>query len=429
MKPKRIAFQTLGCKLNFSESSTIMRGLLSEGYEAVSHKEDADVYVIHTCMVTAQAEKKCRAAIRQVKKRNSDATVAVIGCFAELKGSEIAAMSEADIILGNNEKYDLARYIIEYASGKKKILKPGMETRSLGYIPAYSSGDRTRSFLKIQDGCDYFCAYCTIPLARGRSRSLTITETMNLAREAVKTGAREIILTGVNIGDFGKPNGEQLIDLLRALDKLEGIDRLRVSSIEPNLLSDEIIEFIAGSQKFAPHFHLPLQSGCDKVLKMMNRKYNTALFESKVQKILQTMPHACIAIDVIVGFPGEQELDFLETKKLLEKMDIAYLHVFTYSVRANTRAGQMEEQVPVFVRKGRSRELHELSDLKKENFYKKNTGRTVSVLFESGKHKGFMHGFSENYIKVKTKYNRDYVNRIIQVHLDKIDVDGLYIHQ
>lgn len=429
MDNKRIAIHTLGCKLNFSESSTIMKGLRSHGYETVDFKEDADVYVIHTCMVTAQAEKKCRAAIRQAKKRNPGSTVVVMGCYAQLRGQDISAMPEADIILDNNRKYELPKHLDQFLTHKEKIRGPAVKTSELGYFPAFSSGDRTRSFLKIQDGCDYYCSYCTIPYARGRSRSLTISGTMDIARQAAATGAREIILTGVNIGDFGKQNGEKLIDLMREMDKLEGIERIRISSIEPDLLSAEIIEFTAESKKFAPHYHLPLQSGCNRILKLMNRRYDTAIFEDKVESILKSMPHACIAVDVITGFPGESEKDYLETKDFLEKLDISYLHVFTYSARPDTRAWMMEEQIPVFVRRGRTRELQELSDIKKEAFYRKNIGRTVDVLFESDRRKGFMHGFSENYIKVKTKYNTGLVNRIIPVMLRDIDDDRVFIHQ
>jgi len=427
MVKKTVAFQTLGCKLNFSESSTISRMMREEGYEVVEAKEKADVYVIHTCMVTGPAEKKCRAAIRQAKRRNPEATVAVIGCLAQLRSDEVLSMPEADIVLGNYNKYELSGYLKQFQEYHSKVSAVSGSWEDPYYHPAYSGGDRTRTFLKIQDGCDYFCSYCTIPLARGRSRSLSIGETLTLAREAVDGGAKEIVLTGVNIGDFGKPAGEKLSGLLEALEKHSEAERIRISSIEPDLLDEEIIAFVARSKKFAPHFHVPLQAGSDKVLQAMNRRYDTDLFSEKIRIIRKHLPSACIAVDVITGFPGETENDFLEGKKYLAETDLSYLHVFTYSERPDTKAAQMQDKLSPAVKKQRSDELHELSEIKKLAFYEQNKGRTVTVLFEADHHDGYMYGFSENYIRVKTPYDNTLVNRLVTVDLTATDREGNYV--
>lgn len=432
MKKPRIAFQTFGCKLNFSETSTLSRKFQEQGYNTISHKEKADIYVIHTCSVTGNAEKKCRAAIRQSKKRNPEAIIAVIGCFAQLKPDELASFEEVNLILGNNEKYQLyehlEKYISEEPGSKDKIFTSDI-INSNKFIPAYSSGDRTRSFLKIQDGCDYFCAYCTIPFARGNSRSNTIFQTIKTAKETAKTKAREIILTGVNIGDFGKQHNETLYKLMQELEKLEGIDRIRISSIEPDLLSEEMIRFIANANMFLPHFHIPLQSASDKILRAMNRKYSVDLFNSRLITIKEKIPHACIAADVIVGFPGETNDDFEKTYDFLDRSGISYLHVFTYSARPNTRAAEMRNTVPFIVKKERSRRLHKLSCKKKEAFYKENMGRKAKVLFESCNHNGYIQGFTENYIRVKARYDKSLNNQIVNVKLNKLDDDGIFLHQ
>ncbi|MBU2651559.1 MAG: tRNA (N(6)-L-threonylcarbamoyladenosine(37)-C(2))-methylthiotransferase MtaB [Bacteroidetes bacterium] len=427
MAKKTVAFQTLGCKLNFSESSTISRMMREEGYEVVETKEKADVYVIHTCMVTGPAEKKCRAAIRQAKRRNPGATVAVIGCLAQLRADEVLSMPEADIVLGNYNKYELSGFLKQFEENGHKINAVSGSWKDPYYHPAYSGGDRTRTFLKIQDGCDYFCSYCTIPLARGRSRSLSIGETLTLAQEAIDGGAKEIVLTGVNIGDFGKPAGEKLLDLLQGMEKYSDADRIRISSIEPDLLDEEIIDFVAKSKKFAPHFHIPLQAGSDKVLQAMNRRYDTTLFTEKITLIRKHMPFACIAVDVITGFPGETENDFLEGKKYLADMDLSYLHVFTYSERPDTKAVQMQAKLSPAVKKQRSEVLHELSEIKKIRFYEQNRGRTVTVLFEADHHDGYMYGFSENYIRVKTLYDNTLVNKLVTVGLTETDQVGNYL--
>ncbi|MCK4570295.1 MAG: tRNA (N(6)-L-threonylcarbamoyladenosine(37)-C(2))-methylthiotransferase MtaB, partial [Bacteroidales bacterium] len=394
MPAKRIAFQTFGCKLNFAETSTIARQMKEEDYEVVAHKEEADIYVINSCTVTANAEKKCRAAIRQAKRRNPDARVAVIGCFSQMKEDDLSRMEEVDLVIGNEEKFMLNDYLKDnsYAGACHSFV--GNISKSDVFAPSWSSGDRTRSFLKIQDGCDYFCTYCTIPFARGRSRSATIADTVKSANEIASIGMREIILTGVNIGDFGKPNAESFFDLIKELDKVEGIDRIRISSIEPDLLNEEIISFMDRSDKFLPHYHIPLQSGSDKVLKLMKRKYAREVFAQKVKEIKRHMPHACVAADVIVGFPGETGEDFRATYDFLKELEISYLHVFTYSERPGTKAASLEGKLSNNEKHERSRILHELSDIKKAAFYKQNIGSSRQVLFESDNSNGYMHGFT-----------------------------------
>jgi len=372
--------------------------------------------------VTAVAEKKCRAAIRQAHKQNPEAKIAVIGCFPELKPEELRQMEGVDLVLGHTAKFHLLEEL-------ENLGRPSHFEIKEEFIPSYSWGDRTRSFLKIQDGCDYFCTYCTIPFARGRSRSDTIGNVLKNAGEIARHGVHEIVLTGVNIGDFGKQGGESFFGLIKELDKVNGIDRIRISSIEPDLLRDEIIEFVAGSGKFLPHFHIPLQSGCNKILKAMHRKYDCELYQNSIRKIKSLMPFACIAADVIVGFPGETEDDFDETLNFIQHLDISYLHVFTYSKRDNTVAAKMAEMIPEKIRKQRSEKLHALSCNKKQIFYLQNQGRQVNVLFESDHTDGYMHGFSENYIRVKTRYNPALVNTIQPVLLLNPDPDGCYIDE
>ncbi|NQT76148.1 MAG: tRNA (N(6)-L-threonylcarbamoyladenosine(37)-C(2))-methylthiotransferase MtaB [Bacteroidetes bacterium] len=427
MPAKRIAFQTFGCKLNFAETSTIARQMKEEGYEVVEHKEEADVYVINSCVVTGNAEKKCRAAIRQAKRRNPEARVAVIGCFSQMKEDDLSKMQEVDLVIGNEEKFMLRDYLKDdlYTGACHSFV--GDINKSEVFSPSWSSGYRTRSFLKIQDGCDYFCTYCTIPFARGRSRSASIADTINSAGEIASAKMREIILTGVNIGDFGKPNGETFFELIKELDKVDGIDRIRISSIEPDLLDEEIISFVADSEKFLPHFHIPLQSGSDKILKSMQRKYKREVFAKRVDEIKTHMPQACIAADVIIGFPGETEEDFMDTYDFLSRLDISYMHVFTYSERPGTKAAGLNGKITNAVKRERSRRLHELSDTKKTAFYKQNIGTKALVLFESDNSDGFMHGFTGNYIKVKTPYKKELVNEIIEVRLERRDGEGVFI--
>ncbi len=424
MNSKSIAFHHFGCKVNFAEASALSRQFQENGFEIKDFHVPADIYVISTCVVTTVAEKKCRAAIRQAHKINPNAKIAVIGCFSELKPGELSEMEGVDLVLGHTGKFNLLEAVSGLYSTDNSV-DPLPEK----FIPSFSYGDRTRSFLKIQDGCDYYCTYCTIPLARGRSRSDTIENAVKNAREIIANGIREIVLTGVNIGDFGKNTGENFLQLIRALDSVEGMNRIRISSIEPDLLNSEIIEFVAGSNNFLPHFHIPLQSGCNKILKAMHRKYNRELYASRVQKIRELMPRACIAADVIVGFPGETAEDFIDTYNFLEQLEISYLHVFTYSKRDNTLASKMESPVPDKVKKERSDALHKLSDVKKQRFYADNMGNNVNVLFESSNSQGFMHGFSENYIKVKTPYNPDFVNKVVPVKLEVLQEDGYLVQQ
>jgi len=427
MNPTSIAFHHFGCKVNFAEASSISRQFRDKGFILKNHHEVADIYVISTCVVTAVAEKKCRAAIHQAHKLNPDAKIAVIGCFSELKPGELQQMEGVDLVLGNSSKYDLPEELEklktnDYHGG----IVPGIRESST-FIPSFSYGDRTRSFLKIQDGCDYFCSYCTIPMARGHSRSDTIIHVLSSAGEIISNGIREIVLTGVNIGDFGRPNGENLLQLMQSLEQLEGLQRIRISSIEPDLLSDEIIAFAASSKKFMPHFHMPLQSGSEKILKAMKRKYSLELYTSRVETIRQKLPRACIAADVIVGFPGETDEDFNDTYEYLEKLPISYMHVFTYSKRENTLASRGSEMVPDRIKKERSIKLHILSDLKKKAFYEQNRGFTSNVLFESDNSRGWMHGFTENYIKVKTKYDISLANQVRPVSLNMTDTDGVFL--
>ncbi len=412
---KRVAVHTLGCKLNFSESSDIVRQFVERGFEVVDFRDVADVYIINTCTVTSIAEKKCRTAIHQAVAANPDAIVAVVGCFSQVNPQEISKIEGVDIILGNADKHRLADYVLN--CGKDKSLPKTVLPMGDGdeFVATFSTGDRTRSFFKVQDGCDYFCTYCEIPFARGRSRSQTVAETVAKARQIAATGVKEIVLTGINTGEFGKQHGETFFQLIRELDGVEEVSRYRISSIEPNLLTDEMIDFIAQSRAFLPHFHIPLQAGSNAVLQLMKRRYTTELYAARLQKIKSVMPDACIAADVIVGFNGETDEEFDNACRFIESLPISYLHVFTYSERPRTRALAMEGKVPVNVRRERSKVLHDISDRKKAEFYKENYGTTHKVLWESDVHDGFMLGFTENYIRVKTPYDESKVNTVENV--------------
>jgi threonylcarbamoyladenosine tRNA methylthiotransferase MtaB len=425
---KKIAFHTFGCKLNFAETSTIGRSLPIEDYELVDIRDKANIYVIHSCTVTEAAEKKCNQFIRHLKREHPEALIAVMGCYAGLKPGKLKAMHEVDLVLGNDQKFDLGRHLQQMAGCELLEDITGKDIKN-EFIPSYSIHDRTRSFLKIQDGCDYYCSYCTIPFARGRSRSPTIESLLMTARRIRDEGTREIVLTGVNIGDFGKPAHETLFDLLWKMDKTVPIPRIRISSIEPDLLTDSIIDLVSSSGKLMPHFHIPLQSGSDRVLALMKRKYRREHFASRVEKIKRTMPDACIAADVIVGFPGETWDDFNETLTFVRDLDISYVHVFTCSERPGTKAALMEGKVPAEVKKERSKQLHALSENKKLYFYRHNSGKTFHVLFESDPHNAELFGFTENYIHVKADFNLALVNEIVPVKLNKLDGQGFYFYE
>ena len=413
---KRIAFHTLGCKLNFSETATISRDFIRHGFEKVDYRDKADFYVLNTCSVTDNADKEARKLIRQAKRRNPDSSVAVIGCYAQLKPNEISEIDGVDIVLGAEEKFNLLDHLDAIdLKGKVKVIQSEIDHVHT-FIPSYSAGERTRSFLKIQDGCDYSCSFCTIPLARGKSRNNTVENTMKTAREIAETDTREIVLTGVNIGDFGKGTSETFYDLIQQLNRLEGIDRIRISSIEPNLLTNEIIEFCAFSEKFMPHFHSPLQSGSDKILSAMRRRYRRNLYENRVAKIKSHIPDCCIGVDVIVGFPGETDNDFLDTYNFLNELDISYLHVFTYSERPDTDAVEMGEAVPKEKRTERSKMLHILSDKKQRYFYDQFTNQKRLVLFENVKN-GKIMGHTDNYIQVHVEGEANLINKILPVRM------------
>lgn len=418
---KSVAFYTLGCKLNFSETSTIGRTLVNEGYQKVQFQEGADVYVINTCSVTDNADKKCKRIVKEALRHNPKAFVAIIGCYAQLKPQEIATIEGVDLVLGAAEKFNIHEHIGDGFKKEVAIVKEGKIKEVLDYHSSYSIGDRTRTFLKVQDGCDYFCSFCTIPLARGKSRSDSIANVVKQAEEIVAQGIKEIVLTGVNTGDFGQGTSENFLQLLQALDQVKGLERLRISSIEPNLLSNEIIEFVATSKRIVPHFHIPLQSGSDTLLQSMRRKYLTELYTSRVNYIKALMPHCCIGVDVIVGFPGESEALFLETYNYLNELPISYLHVFTYSERVNTTAYKLPEKVSMSKRADRSKMLHILSDKKRRAFYEEHLGKTYPVLWEAENNNDEMYGFTSNYIKVKTAYDPALVNEITQVRLEEID--------
>ena len=433
---RKVAFYTLGCKLNFSETSTIARNFTNEGFDRVDFSEEADIYVINTCSVTENADKRFKTIVKQAQKGNPEAFVAAVGCYAQLKPEELAAVDGVDLVLGATEKFKLTDYIndllrqSERSRGQAQIHSCEIDEADF-YVGSYAIGDRTRAFLKVQDGCDYKCTYCTIPLARGISRSDTLGNVLKNAREISEQGIKEIVLTGVNIGDYGKgefgnkKHEHTFFELVRALDKVEGIHRLRISSIEPNLLKNETIDFVAESNAFVPHFHIPLQSGSDKILKLMRRRYLSNLYVDRISRIKQTMPHACIGVDVIVGFPGETDEDFLETYHFLNELDISYLHVFTYSERDNTLAAGMEGVVPKNIRSKRSKMLRGLSAKKRRAFYESQLGSTYTVLFEGENKEGYIHGFTENYVKVKAPWNPDLVNTLHSVELTQIDEDGL----
>lgn len=420
---KSVAFYTLGCKLNFSETSTIGRQLADEGYNKVAFEQGADVYVINTCSVTDNADKKCKKIVKEALRHNPQAFVTVIGCYAQLKPQEIARIPGVDLVLGAAEKFNITEYLGSTAKKEVAEIREGKIKEVLDYHSSYSIGDRTRTFLKVQDGCDYFCSFCTIPLARGKSRSDTIINVVKQAEEIVASGIKEIVLTGVNTGDFGVNTGETFYQLLQALEKVEGLQRLRISSIEPNLLTDEIIELTARSEVIVPHFHIPLQSGSDAILKSMRRKYVTELYTSRVEKIKALMPHCCIGVDVIVGFPGETDEHFLETYNYLNQLDISYLHVFTYSERVNTTAYKLPGKVYQHTRADRSKMLHILSDKKRRHFYEQHIGNTYPVLWEAENDGNVMYGFTSNYIKVKIQYDPMLVNEVTSVTVTGIDED------
>lgn len=413
---KRVAFHTLGCKLNFSETATISRDFIRHGFEKVDYRDEADIYVINTCSVTENADREARKLIRQAKRRNPNSSVVVIGCYAQLKPNDIAAIDGVDILLGAEEKFNLLNHLdgIDLNS-ETKVFHSEID-HVHGFTSSYSTGERTRSFLKVQDGCDYTCSFCTIPLARGESRSDTIENTLKTAKDVAATDAKEIVLTGVNIGDFGKETSESFFDLIQQLDCLDGIDRIRISSIEPNLLTNEIIEFCATSKKFMPHFHLPLQSGSDKILSAMRRRYKRDLYEDRVAKIKSLMPDCCIGVDVIVGFPGETDDDFLDTYNFLNELDISYLHVFTYSERSNTDAVEMGKIVSKDKRAERSKMLHILSDQKRRYFHEQFMDQRRHVLFENMRN-GKLFGHTDNYIQIQMDGSLDLINTIHPVKL------------
>ena len=438
---KKVAFYTLGCKLNFSETSTLARQLEQQGHRRVEFTDQPDVFIINTCSVTDNADKKCRKIVREAQKINPNGYVAIVGCYAQLKPQEIADIPGVDAVLGASEKFRLHKLIptFEKTPGRQagqptraRVFNSPIE-QAIDYHVSYSLNDRTRTFLKVQDGCDYPCAYCTIPLARGRSRSGTVASVVAAAEAIAETGVKEIVLTGVNIGDFGLVNGvrnETFYDLVRALDTVTGIERFRISSIEPNLLTDEIIAFVAQSARFVPHFHVPLQSGSDTMLGLMRRRYKRGLYADRVAKIKELMPHACIGVDVIVGHPGETDALFRETQQFLLDLPVSYLHVFTYSERPNTTALTLKPTVPGNVRADRSKMLHSLSDKKRRAFYESQLGRTATVLFEEGdtdadRLTGLMQGFTENYVRVVAQYDPLRVNELVPVQLVAINADGL----
>lgn len=398
--------------------------MLEAGFEKADFQDGADVYVVNTCSVTDHADKKCRKVVKEAKKYNPEAKVVIVGCYAQLKPKEIAEIPGVNMVLGAAEKFNLIEHLSLLTTEGKPLVFNGDIKETRNFVPGYSLGDRTRTFLKVQDGCNYFCTFCTIPLARGFSRSASVAETVQQAREVAAGGAREVVLTGVNLGDFGKLQKEKFIDLIRELDELEGIDRYRISSIEPNLLTNEIIEFVSRSKRFLPHFHIPLQSGNNKILKLMRRRYQRELYAERVSYIREKMPDACVGVDVIVGFPGETEEDFLDTYRFLNELDIAYLHVFPYSERPNTKAILMEGVVDGATRQVRADQLRILSEKKRRFFYEQHLGKTANVLFEAEENKGRMFGFTENYIKVSTDYDPLLVNELATVRLEQIGAGG-----
>ncbi len=431
MEAKKVAFYTLGCKLNFSETSTIARSFENEGFERVDFSEKADIYVINTCSVTENADKRFKTIVKQAQKANENAFMIAVGCYAQLKPEELAAVDGVDLVLGATEKFKITDYLNDLTKNDFGEVHSCEINEADFYVGSYSIGDRTRAFLKVQDGCDYKCTYCTIPLARGISRSDKLENVLKNASEISEQGIKEIVLTGVNIGDYGKgefgnkKHEHTFLDLVKALDEVDGIERLRISSIEPNLLKNETIDFVAESRTFVPHFHIPLQSGSDEILKLMRRRYMSDLYVDRVTRIREVMPNACIGVDVIVGFPGETEEHFLETYNFLNELDISYLHVFTYSERDNTPAAEMENAVPLKIRKKRSKMLRGLSAKKRRAFYESQLGNKGTVLFEGENKEGYIHGFTENYVKVKAPWDPNKVNTLQKIKLTEIDEDGL----
>ena len=428
---KKVAFYTLGCKLNFSETATIARNFQEEGFDRVEFTEFADIYVINTCSVTENADKRFKTIVKQSQRINSDAFIVAIGCYAQLQPEELVAVNGVDLVLGATEKFKITDYLNELTKKDIGAIHSCDIIDADFYVSSYSVGDRTRAFLKVQDGCDYKCTYCTIPLARGISRSDTLQNVLDNAKKIAVQGIKEIVLTGVNIGDYGKgefgnkKHEHTFFELVKALDTIEGIHRLRISSIEPNLLKDETIDFVAQSNSFVPHFHIPLQSGSNEMLKAMRRRYMKELYQNRVEHIKTVMPNACIGVDVIVGFPGETDDLFLETYNFLNALEISYLHVFTYSERANTHAASLPGVVPKAVRSKRSKMLRGLSAKKRRAFYESQVGTNRRVLFEGENKEGYVHGFTENYVKVKAPWNPALVNTLHKVVLSEIDSDGL----
>jgi len=431
----KVAYYTQGCKLNFSETSTISRKISKDGYQKVDFEDTADIYVINTCSVTENADKECKRIVRNALKRSPEAFIVIIGCYAQLKPEEIAQIDGVDLVLGATEKFKLNTYLNDLSKNKTTQIHSCEIDDANFFKDAYSFGDRTRAFLKVQDGCDYKCTYCTIPLARGISRSDKLENVLKNAKEISEKGIKEIVLTGVNIGDYGKgefgnKNHEHtFLELVKELDNIEDISRIRISSIEPNLLKDETIKYVAKSTSFVPHFHIPLQSGCDDILKRMKRRYLSNLYVDRIKSIKDSMPHCCIGADVIVGFPGETEEKFLETYHFLNELDVSYLHVFSYSERDNTEAVEMECIVDKKTRTKRSKMLRVLSAKKKRKFYENQKGTTRSVLFEHENKDGFMFGFTENYLRVKTHFNKQYSNQILKTKINKMDENGVFIFE
>ncbi|MDJ1480539.1 tRNA (N(6)-L-threonylcarbamoyladenosine(37)-C(2))-methylthiotransferase MtaB [Cytophagaceae bacterium YF14B1] len=424
---KKVAFYTLGCKLNFSETSTLARLFEQRGYQRVEFTDTPDIFVINTCSVTENADKKCKKVVKEAKKVSPDSYVTIVGCYAQLKPKEISEITGVDAVLGAAEKFRLLDLLDGFEKKSEAVIHHSPISAATDYYCSFSQNDRTRTFLKVQDGCNYSCTFCTIPLARGDSRSDSIENIVRTARQIAQTDVKEVVLTGVNIGDFGLQNGmrtERFLDLIKALDEVDGIERFRISSIEPNLLTDEVIEFVAGSKKFVPHFHIPLQSGNNKILRLMRRRYKRELYAERVAKIKSLMPDCCIGVDVIIGFPGETEEDFLETYQFLNDLDISYLHVFTYSERANTHAITLPGVVSMADRNKRSQMLHILSDKKRRYFYEQQLGKVSIVLFEDDAEDGQMHGFTENYVRVTAKFDPVLVNELKPLRLTSINEKG-----
>lgn len=431
----KVAFYTQGCKLNFSETSTLSRQAEQAGYQKVDFKEKAEVYVINTCSVTENADKECKRIVSSALKTSPEAFIVIVGCYAQLKPEEIAEINGVDLVLGATEKFKLNNYLHDLTKKEKTEIHSCEINEANNFVDAFSIGDRTRAFLKVQDGCDYKCTYCTIPLARGISRSDKLENVLSNAKKIANNNIKEIVLTGVNIGDYGKgefgnkKHDHTFLDLVQKLDQVKGINRIRISSIEPNLLKNETVEFVEQSERFVPHFHIPLQSGSDTILKMMKRRYLTSLYTEKIKLIKEKMPHCCIGVDVIVGFPDETDEEFLKTYHYLNELDVSYLHVFSYSKRANTLADSMENQIDKATKNKRSKMLRVLSSKKKRYFYEQQKGSIRNVLFESENKDGFMYGFTENYIRVKTTFDKNLINCIVKTQLNKMDEDGIYLFE